>query len=55
MEQNFILSYAANSGKGTNILRNYLDSTHQTTRITFEMVDVGSARMNKVIEKLHPR
>ena len=55
MEQNFILSYAANSGKGTNILRNYLDSTRQTTRITFEMVDVGSARMNKVIENLHPR
>jgi predicted RND superfamily exporter protein len=55
MERSFILSYAANSGKGTNILRNYLDSTRQTTRITFEMVDVGSARMNKVLANLNPR
>jgi len=56
IEQNFILSYAANSGKGTNnILRNYLDSTRRTTRLTFEMVDVGSARMNKVLANLHPR
>jgi predicted RND superfamily exporter protein len=55
MEQPFILSYAASTGKSTNILRSYLDSTRQFTRVTFEMVDVGSARMNKVLANLHPR
>ena len=56
MEQNFILSYAGNSGKsGSNILHNYLDSTRQTTRVTFEMIDVGSAHMNDIIADLQPR
>ncbi len=54
-EQSFILSYAGNSGKNTNILRNYLDSTRQFTRASFEMIDVGSHQMNKVIANLQPR
>ncbi|GAC1301491.1 MAG: MMPL family transporter [Mucilaginibacter sp.] len=55
MEQAFILSYAGNSGKNTNMLRNYLDSTRRFTRVSFEMPDVGSARMNMVLAKLQPR
>jgi predicted RND superfamily exporter protein len=55
MEQGFILSYAGNSGKNTNMLRNYLDSTRQFTRVSFEMPDAGSAQMNKVLAKLQPR
>jgi predicted RND superfamily exporter protein len=55
MEQGFILSYAGNSGKGNDMLRNYLDSTRQFTRVTFEMIDVGSNKMNAVIENLQPR
>ncbi len=55
MEQGFILSYAGNSGKNTNMLRNYLDSTRRFTRVSFEMPDIGSARMNKVLAKLQPR
>ncbi|HWZ15046.1 MAG TPA: MMPL family transporter [Mucilaginibacter sp.] len=55
MEQAFILRYAGNSGKNTNMLRNYLDSTRRFTRVSFEMPDVGSARMNKVLAKLQPR
>jgi len=54
-EQGFILSYAGNSGKSTNILHNYLDSTRQFTRASFEMIDVGSNQMNKVIANLQPR
>ncbi|MDF2433429.1 MAG: uncharacterized protein JWP44_3060 [Mucilaginibacter sp.] len=55
MEQGFILSYAGNSGKNTNILHNFLDSNRQYTRASFEMIDVGSARMNTVLDNLQPR
>jgi hypothetical protein len=54
-EDGFILSYAGHSGKNNNVLRNYLDSNKQFTRASFEMVDVGSNRMNKVITDLQPR
>ncbi|MEO6522021.1 MAG: MMPL family transporter [Mucilaginibacter sp.] len=55
MEQNFILSYAANAGKGKNMLRNYLDSTKQITRVSFQMVDVGSKKLNVIFNELRPR
>jgi predicted RND superfamily exporter protein len=55
-ETSFILSYASKAGKGgNNILRNYLDSTRRYTRASFEMIDVGSARMNVVLANLQPR
>jgi predicted RND superfamily exporter protein len=56
MEQNFILSYAANSGKSSgNMLHNYLDSTKQITRVSFQMVDVGSKKLNVIFDNLRPR
>ncbi|MDP9047299.1 MAG: MMPL family transporter, partial [Bacteroidota bacterium] len=55
IEQAFILGYAGNSGKNTNMLHNYIDSTRRFTRVSFEMPDIGSARMNKVLAKLQPR
>ncbi|MCJ8208423.1 MMPL family transporter [Mucilaginibacter sp. RS28] len=56
IDQNFILSYAANSGKNNNnTLKNYLDSTKQTTRISFQMVDAGSKKLNQLFEELQPR
>ncbi|MDP9076849.1 MAG: MMPL family transporter [Bacteroidota bacterium] len=54
MEQGFILGYAGNSGKSTDMLKSYLDSTRRYTRVTFEMVDIGSAKMNKVLVDLQP-
>ncbi len=54
-ETGFILSYAGKSGKGNNIMHNYLDSNKRFTRASFEMIDVGSARMNKVLAKMQPR
>jgi predicted RND superfamily exporter protein len=54
-EQAFILGYASKSGKNTNILRNYIDSNRQFTRVSFQMIDVGSNKMNKVIANLQPR
>lgn len=55
LEQGFILSYAGNSGKSTDMLKSYLDSTRQYTRVTFEMVDVGSKKMNVILKDLQPR
>jgi predicted RND superfamily exporter protein len=54
-EQAFILGYASKSGKNTNILRNYIDSNRQFTRVSFQMIDVGSRKMNEVIANLQPR
>lgn len=54
LEQGFILGYAGNSGKSTDMLRSYLDSTRRYTRVTFEMVDVGSKKMNTILEDLQP-
>jgi predicted RND superfamily exporter protein len=54
-ETGFILSYAGKAGNGNSILRNYLDSNRRYTRATFEMIDVGSARMNKTLASLQPR
>ncbi|WPU93995.1 MMPL family transporter [Mucilaginibacter sabulilitoris] len=56
LEQNFILNYAGNSGKGTSgALNSYLDSNRQVTRVTFEMIDAGSKKMNAVLAELQPR
>lgn len=56
LEQNFILNYAGNSGsKGSNALNNFIDSNKQVTRVTFEMVDAGSKKMNVVLAELQPR
>ncbi|MES2110698.1 MAG: MMPL family transporter [Bacteroidota bacterium] len=55
LEQGFILSYAGNSGKSTDMLKNYLDSTRRYTRVTFEMVDIGSKKMNVVLKELQPQ
>lgn len=56
LEKNFILIYAANSGKGDgNMLTNFLDKDKQTARISFQMADVGSNRLDKLLEELKPR
>jgi len=56
LEQNFILNYAANSGKSSSgALNTYLDKDHRTTRVTFEMIDAGSKKMNVVLAELQPR
>lgn len=55
-EKNFILIYAANSGKGNgNMLTNFLDKEKQTARVSFQMADIGSARLDKLLEELKPR
>jgi predicted RND superfamily exporter protein len=56
LEKNFILGYASNSGKGnSNLVKNFLDSNRQVTRLSFQMADVGSDKMNKLINELEPQ
>lgn len=56
IEKNFILAYAANSGKGNgNMLTNFVDKDRQTARISFQMADVGSKRLDALLLELRPR
>jgi uncharacterized protein len=55
MEMNFILSYAANSGGNGNMLKSFVDSNRQITRVSFQMADVGSAKVNRLLEEIKPR
>ena len=56
IEKNFILIYAANSGKGNgNMLTNFVDKDKQTARVSFQMADVGSKRLDQLLLELKPR
>ncbi|TDG35389.1 Fis family transcriptional regulator [Pedobacter changchengzhani] len=56
MEKNFILSYIANGGKGnSSLLSNFVDKDGQKTRISFQMADVGSKRLDAIMAELKPR
>lgn len=55
MEKNFILIYAANAGKKNNLLKSFLDDDRQVTRVTFNMKDIGSKKMNAFLGELKPR
>jgi len=55
MEKNFVLSYLANSGGNSDMLKGFIDSNKQVARVSFQMADVGSKRMNVLMEELKPR
>lgn len=54
-EKAFILSYLANSGGNSNMLTNFIDKDKQVTRVSFQMADVGSKRLDAIMEELKPR
>lgn len=54
-ERNFILSYASRSEGTGRMLDNFLDSSRQETRVSFQMADIGSERMNLLVKELKPR
>lgn len=54
MEKNFILTYLPQN-KGPNPLRPYIDSTLQITRITYQVVDMGTNQMEAILEKVKPK
>lgn len=52
-EKAFILSYLPqNTSSQTPLLRSFIDSTKQTTRISIQMADVGSKRMNELVSRI---
>ena len=55
MEKNFVLSYLGNSGGNNDMLKGFIDSNKQVARVSFQMADVGSKRMNALLEELKPR
>ncbi|POY35067.1 Fis family transcriptional regulator [Solitalea longa] len=54
MEQAFILSYAGkSSGKGSgSMLKAFLNKDKSETRISFQMADIGSEKMNLLLKEL---
>lgn len=55
-EMAFIGPYLKNSGgKGEDLLKAYVDSNQQVTRITAQMADVGTERMEQILGDLKPR
>jgi len=51
-ERTFILSYAKNGAKNTDLLSNYVDSTGQYARITTFMKDTETERFDRIEEDL---
>ena len=57
-ESSFLGPYLSGSGKDeqkTNLLQSYLDSSKQVTRVTAQIADVGSKRMEAILNDLEPK
>tara|TARA_B100001109_G_scaffold255332_1_gene257930 strand:- start:110 stop:2515 length:2406 start_codon:yes stop_codon:yes gene_type:complete len=55
-EQSFILPYLSDSdSKGEEMLNSYIDSNRQITRITAQVADVGSSRMEVLLKDLEAK
>jgi predicted RND superfamily exporter protein len=57
MEKNFILSYIPQNvqGNSNDLLKSFLDSTKQTTRISFQMADIGTNHMDSLTAEILPK
>lgn len=57
MEKNFILSYLPKNiqSAGTSLLKSFLDSSKQITRVSFQMADVGTKHMDSLMAAIHPQ
>jgi uncharacterized protein len=59
MEKNFIFSYIPQdvhgSGSGSGLLKSFIDSTKQRTRISFQMADVGTKHMDSLMANILPQ
>lgn len=55
-EKNFVLSYFPRKSEGkTTVLNSFIDSTQQFTRVSFQMADVGTKEMNRLLDSIKPR
>ncbi|HOW32533.1 MAG TPA: MMPL family transporter, partial [Bacteroidales bacterium] len=55
-ERNFILSYFPRKSEGkTTVLNSFIDSTQQFTRVSFQMADVGTNDMKRLLDSIKPK
>jgi predicted RND superfamily exporter protein len=56
-ERSFILSYADNGGdrSGSELLNSFIDSNRQVTRVSFQMKDVGTDEMDRLLAEIGPK
>lgn len=56
MEKTFVLSYFPKKADGKQqLLNSFIDSTQQVTRVSFQMADVGTLEMNRLLDKIRPQ
>jgi predicted RND superfamily exporter protein len=56
MEKTFVLSYLPKKTDGKQqLLNSFIDSTQQVTRISFQMADIGTKDMNRLLDSIRPR
>lgn len=51
----FITAYAGKAIGNNSLIKNYVDKNSQTARVSFQMADIGSKRMNVLLATLKPR
>ncbi len=55
-EKNFVLSYFPRKAMGQqNMLNSFIDSTQRFTRISFQMADIGTNEMNRLLDSIRPK
>jgi len=56
MEKTFVLSYFPKKADGKQqLLNSFIDSTQQITRISFQMADIGTKEMNRLLNIIRPK
>lgn len=55
-EKNFVLSYFPRKAEGKqHMLNSFIDSTQRYTRISFQMADLGTNDMNRLLDSIRPK
>jgi hypothetical protein len=55
-EKNFVLSYLPRKADGQkHMLNSFIDSTQQFTRVSFQMADIGTNEMNRILSTVKPK
>ena len=55
-EKNFVLSYFPRKAEGQKqMLTSFIDSTQRYTRVSFQMADVGTNQMNRLLDSIRPK
>ncbi|MBS1657494.1 MAG: MMPL family transporter [Bacteroidetes bacterium] len=55
MERPFIFSYLGNTKDTSHLLSSFVDSTRQIARLTLNVADIGTTRMEQLLNKLTPK